>query len=51
MSHLKKCSKHTIGSHEQNKEMNELRKLFMMNALIGDMDPLDKKKTVLVFVR
>lgn len=51
MSHLKKRSKHTIGSHEQNKEMNELRKLFMMNALIGDMDPLDKKKQVLVFVR
>ena len=40
-----------IGSHEQNKEMNERRKLIMMNALIGEMDPLDKKKTVLVFVR
>ena len=32
--HLKKRSKHTIGSHEQNKEMNELRKLIMMNALM-----------------
>ena len=49
--HLKNV-RNIIGSHEQNKEMNELRKLIMMNALKETWTHwIKKKKPVLVFVR
>ena len=42
--HLKNV-RNIIGSHEQNKEMNELRKLIMMNVLKETRTHWIKKKT------